>query len=449
MSEVGQLDIKPVEGEEATFMVASNGATYLVKPLEPFCSCRDFRFRKLPTGQECKHLKAVRAMLGIKPATPPSPLGIEPTDEAKEALVPLIRDDKVLSRYVYKVNDYTRPTKYGERTKPGWLGMTAEGITELGQLMADRLGVDFDMEEPKVWEDGKFYYCFVKVRVGNKSMFGYAEENKENEFAFRHVITHAIGKACRYLVPKWVQEEFCRAGQRLIEQRVRQKKEWLKAILTGTEEVELTHPTTGQPVQVRGLGLSPEQADGKVGLSLAKLEGMTIFQEDRIDDALQKAISLAGQAKPREKPGPANSGGSSQETEKPMRAGEVKPEHLSTLNDLFKLCNQLWGMQPRDVVKELGYASQNQVRESPWECWLKLKAVKEASQKPATGMPLDWEIEQFWKDCRHYGYQKLDVLRLLKLKDEREFMEWLKHGHDLDEAFDLVLKAKEAQGKLL
>ncbi|MBA7658437.1 hypothetical protein ES703_66388 [subsurface metagenome] len=46
------------------------------------------------------------------------------------------------------------------------------------------------------------------------------------------------------------------------------------------------------------------------------------------------------------------------------------------LNALAKVCFQCWGMQPAAVWQELGYKSMLDVAESPWDCWLKIKAVK-------------------------------------------------------------------------
>ncbi|MBA7547944.1 hypothetical protein ES705_40385 [subsurface metagenome] len=55
---------------------------------------------------------------------------------------------------------------------------------------------------------------------------------------------------------------------------------------------------------------------------------------------------------------------------------DVVAEDIPDLNALFRICFHFWGMQPEQVCKELGYKSMMDVAESPWECWLKIKAVK-------------------------------------------------------------------------
>jgi hypothetical protein len=55
----------------------------------------------------------------------------------------------------------------------------------------------------------------------------------------------------------------------------------------------------------------------------------------------------------------------------------VKPEEVKTINDLYKVSNQCFKMQPADVVRELGVQSQADIAQTPWECWLQIKAIKE------------------------------------------------------------------------
>lgn len=54
----------------------------------------------------------------------------------------------------------------------------------------------------------------------------------------------------------------------------------------------------------------------------------------------------------------------------------VKPEEVKTINDLYKVSNQCFKMQPADVVRELGVQSQADISQTPWECWLQIKAVR-------------------------------------------------------------------------
>jgi len=55
---------------------------------------------------------------------------------------------------------------------------------------------------------------------------------------------------------------------------------------------------------------------------------------------------------------------------------EREPKSVQSLNDLMKACFEDFGMQPRDVIKELGYKSQMDITEKPQEAYLKIKVVK-------------------------------------------------------------------------
>jgi len=52
------------------------------------------------------------------------------------------------------------------------------------------------------------------------------------------------------------------------------------------------------------------------------------------------------------------------------------PESLKSINDLYKACNEDFGMQPAEVVKELGYTAQADISMSPSECYVQIKANK-------------------------------------------------------------------------
>jgi phage recombination protein Bet len=53
------------------------------------------------------------------------------------------------------------------------------------------------------------------------------------------------------------------------------------------------------------------------------------------------------------------------------------PSTVRTLNDLYKACNEDWGLQPKDVIRDLGYKSQMDIVETPTECYLKIRAMRE------------------------------------------------------------------------
>jgi len=52
------------------------------------------------------------------------------------------------------------------------------------------------------------------------------------------------------------------------------------------------------------------------------------------------------------------------------------PSSIKTLNDLFKVCHEDFGLQPGAVVKELGYSSQIDVSETAAEAYQKIAAVR-------------------------------------------------------------------------
>lgn len=59
------------------------------------------------------------------------------------------------------------------------------------------------------------------------------------------------------------------------------------------------------------------------------------------------------------------------------RIPQRDPATIRSLNDLFRACHDdFGGMQPKDVVKALGYTSQTDISESPQDCYLKIKASR-------------------------------------------------------------------------
>jgi len=64
------------------------------------------------------------------------------------------------------------------------------------------------------------------------------------------------------------------------------------------------------------------------------------------------------------------------EAEAPTKPGR-DPETIQTINDLMKACFQDFQMQPKEVLKELGYSSQTNLNEKPSICYQKIAAIKE------------------------------------------------------------------------
>lgn len=53
------------------------------------------------------------------------------------------------------------------------------------------------------------------------------------------------------------------------------------------------------------------------------------------------------------------------------------PKAIKTIQELYKACHEDWGMQPKDVIKELGYSSQTDIAETPSECYQKIAAARQ------------------------------------------------------------------------
>lgn len=52
------------------------------------------------------------------------------------------------------------------------------------------------------------------------------------------------------------------------------------------------------------------------------------------------------------------------------------PESIRSLNDLMRACFEDFKMQPKDVLKELGYKTQSDIAETPAECYRRIAAIK-------------------------------------------------------------------------
>lgn len=55
---------------------------------------------------------------------------------------------------------------------------------------------------------------------------------------------------------------------------------------------------------------------------------------------------------------------------------ERDPKSIRTINDLYRACNADFGMQPKAVIKELGYNSQSDITELPAECYQRILAAR-------------------------------------------------------------------------
>jgi hypothetical protein len=52
------------------------------------------------------------------------------------------------------------------------------------------------------------------------------------------------------------------------------------------------------------------------------------------------------------------------------------PETIRTINELYKVCHEDWGMQPNQVLKQLGVSSQSDLSETPANLYRQIAAVR-------------------------------------------------------------------------
>jgi phage recombination protein Bet len=52
------------------------------------------------------------------------------------------------------------------------------------------------------------------------------------------------------------------------------------------------------------------------------------------------------------------------------------PETIKTITELYRACHEDFKLQPKDILKELGYSSQADITELPSECYRKILAVR-------------------------------------------------------------------------
>lgn len=131
--------------------------------------------------------------------------------------------------------------------------------------------------------------------------------------------------------------------------------------------------------EVRRLGYEPDAARAKLGVKSMKdwlAKGKTI------EDAIAALRPLRQDAEPTPEPSDIDidedwgkkmpSAGASQ--------GEVKlkrdPTTIRSINELYQACNQDFKMQPKEVLKELGVSSLNDLIETPADCYRRIAVVR-------------------------------------------------------------------------
>lgn len=112
------------------------------------------------------------------------------------------------------------------------------------------------------------------------------------------------------------------------------------------------------------------------GLSKAQRNAIqTIMPSDFMAKCLNKFLTASGQ---RQIPQTT----AKREPAKPKVNKDIpEPTKLDTLFDLEKYAYDRWHLQPAEMYKELGFGSRNDVSETPFELFLRLKESKEVPQQ--------------------------------------------------------------------
>jgi phage recombination protein Bet len=150
------------------------------------------------------------------------------------------------------------------------------------------------------------------------------------------------------------------------------KEDWIDTGRTLEEAEDII--SKALPLVTRGkkLGLSINQISDMLGMSLREC-----FTQGKSVDEAVKVISEK-LAKPKAGvavPAAEEAGTGAATPAKPKR----DPSTIKTIQDLYKACHEDWGLQPKDVLKELGISSQSDIADTPANCYRQIAAVHDAT----------------------------------------------------------------------
>ncbi len=350
------------EPDQLWVLSKGSGETYRVDLRDFVCSCADFKFRHAKGDRMCKHLKAAAETYEIEtPKTERLPVVAEghaitiSQEEIMQELTTELKEEMV-RRYVYKVPDYYRKqrSKTGKEytvKKPGWIDLTATGVQDLAHMLADRYG-QIEFGEFRFMEAGDRWIAWRDIKLGNFTATGFADCPKDREFPFRYLGKIVMRNAYKSIIPRIYQDIFTDKFKELMRNE-------LAELIGDDGEKKL-----GKPINQLSdgeLAYALEQAQkGKLQLAPPKPE-----LEEELSEETSKA-SLSGEAHKDEEPigttAPA----------KPKR----DPETIRTIAELYRACHEDFKLQPKQVLKELGYSSQSDIAEKPSECYRKIAAVR-------------------------------------------------------------------------
>jgi len=107
----------------------------------------------------------------------------------------------------------------------------------------------------------------------------------------------------------------------------------------------------------REKGLSQDEVHSILGVSSVKDDwvgqGRTL---EEAEETINNALDQAGKTK----------------VGKPVRDTET----IKTVSDLFRACHEDWGLQPKQVLEELGVSSSSDIAELPSQCYKKLARLR-------------------------------------------------------------------------
>lgn len=269
-------------------------------------------------------------------------------------------------------------------TEDGWLSLAARACPErwVGPPITEPVTDKEFKKELCDDEDAWVWKASGKTKDGTESVaYGWLKRKEwEKAKAANTPAGELPGNQARVrAIKRWVRETFPEARKKMMELT----SEWLARgrergiaevqkvieaeyhIVTDVNDGASTDRPTftrdGQPdwakfwVYQKEKGLDEEKVHAIVGVSSLKEDwvgkGRTL---EEADEAIDRALEA-------EKAGPA-----------------VKrdPETIKSISSLFRACNEDFGLQPKQVLAELGVSSANEITELPSECYRRIAAVR-------------------------------------------------------------------------
>lgn len=117
------------------------------------------------------------------------------------------------------------------------------------------------------------------------------------------------------------------------------------------------------------MGISYDEVHQKLGVK--SLNSDWLAKGRSLDEAIVAlrqmgdAATAPGQANPAKPPAT------------PSTANSVTPEMVTNLGQLFHVCEKIYGLKYDVVLRELNVTAQQEITETPWECWQRIMGARE------------------------------------------------------------------------